>query len=243
MQLALSSYLQVCFSHDVSRSARTSLSSKDQMRPSSLPKFKMKRAETKDYVKWGIEEIKKDRASFHEFCKRKGIIAARERFLKFLKTEQGMEALTSVKNGNEKDSPEAATDKSNKTIILYPWPFLVVVRFSFSFRTFYVLIFSFTRGRTSVSLALAHIFGFRHIQSHVKNAAPAFIRNVFDLLHKHDVVIADKYVILCLFTFLSFYSTILNDRNNPTSSNTRLYRRVLNLSFSPCKIRIAVQFA
>jgi hypothetical protein len=48
--------------------------------------------------------------------------------LKFLKTQQGMEALAGVKNGNERDVPEAATDKSTKTIIV-PVLFLAVVRF------------------------------------------------------------------------------------------------------------------
>ena len=82
------------------------------------------------------------------------------------------------------------------------------MRYSFSFRTFYVLIFSFKTGKTSVSLALAHIFGFGHTQSDDtqtirKKAAPVFIKNVVDLLQKHDVVIADKYV-FCLFAFPDF---------------------------------------
>ena len=47
-------------------------------------------------------------------------------------------------------------------------------------------------GKTSVSIALAHIFGFGHTQSDDVLAAPAFIKNVTNLLHKHDVVIADK---------------------------------------------------
>ena len=97
---------------------RTLLSSKGQMKASSLPKSKMKRTETKVYVKWVIEEITKDRASFDGFAKGKGIIATREKFLKFLETKQGMEALAGVKNGNENDVPEAATDKSTKTIIV-----------------------------------------------------------------------------------------------------------------------------
>ena len=99
---------------------RTLLSSKGQMKASSLPKSKMKRTETKVYVNWVIEEIKKDRASFDGFANGKGIIATREKFLKFLETKQGREALAGVKNGvkNEKDVPEAATDKFTKTIIV-----------------------------------------------------------------------------------------------------------------------------
>jgi len=54
-------------------------------------------------------------------------------------------------------------------------------------------------GKTAVSVALAHIFGFGHTQSddvHVKKPAPVFIRNVKSLLESYDVVIADKYVSL-----------------------------------------------
>ena len=55
-----------------------------------------------------------------------------------LKTKQGIEELAGLKNGNEKDArpPISSTRQS-----LYPWPFLVVVRFPFSFRTFCILIF------------------------------------------------------------------------------------------------------
>lgn len=92
------------------------LSSKGEMTPSSLPKSKMKRPETEAYVRWVIEEIRKDRASFNEFGRGKGIIATREKFLKFLKTQQGMEQL---KNGNgEYAASVAATDKFSKTIIV-----------------------------------------------------------------------------------------------------------------------------
>ena len=88
------------------------------MRPSNLPKSKMRRAETKVYVKWVIEEIKKDRKSFDGFIKGKGIIATREKFLKFLETEEGMKALAlaSAKNANETDASK--TDKPTKTIIV-----------------------------------------------------------------------------------------------------------------------------
>lgn len=50
-------------------------------------------------------------------------------------------------------------------------------------------------GKTTVAIALAHLFGFGHTQSddvHVKKAAPMFIKNVKKLLETHDVVIADK---------------------------------------------------
>ena len=50
-------------------------------------------------------------------------------------------------------------------------------------------------GKTAISVALQHLFGFGHTQSddvQVKKAAPQFIKNVVNMLKKHDVVIADK---------------------------------------------------
>lgn len=54
-------------------------------------------------------------------------------------------------------------------------------------------------GKTSVGVALTHLFKFGHTQSDdvtVKKAAPVFLRNVNDLLHKQTIVIADKCVII-----------------------------------------------
>ena len=97
---------------------RTLLASKGDMAASNLPRSKMKRIETKVYVKWVIEEIQKDRASFAGFAKGKGIIATREKFLKFLESKEGLEALAAVKNGNDAIIPGAATNKFRKTIIV-----------------------------------------------------------------------------------------------------------------------------
>lgn len=52
-------------------------------------------------------------------------------------------------------------------------------------------------GKTAVSVALSHIFGFAHTQSDdvraCKKPGPVFVRNVMGLLETHDVVIADKF--------------------------------------------------
>jgi tRNA ligase len=88
--------------------------------------------------------------------------------------------------------------------------------------------FPFEIGKTSVSLALAHIFGFGHTQSddiRVKNSAPAFIKKVVDLLRRHDVVIADKCVIT-LFTLLAFFLTYSYDRNNHLKQHRQSLRDV-----------------
>jgi tRNA ligase len=98
------------------------LNAKGQMDASSLPRSKMKRNETKVYVEWVIQEITKNRASFDGFAKGKGIIATRERFLKFLETTQGLEALARVKNGKAKNDIEKVTPKVateyKKTVIV-----------------------------------------------------------------------------------------------------------------------------
>ena len=53
----------------------------------------------------------------------------------------------------------------------------------------------FLAGKTSLAVALKHLFGFGHVQSddiHAKKPAPIFIKRVVEELNKHDVVIADK---------------------------------------------------
>ena len=177
---------------------RTLLASKGDMAASNLPRSKMKRIETKVYVKWVIEEIQKDRASFAGFAKGKGIIATREKFLKFLESKEGLEALAAVKNGNDAVIPGAA-NKFRKTIIVpVAIPGCGEFRIFFLFHSLYSLILFFKIGKTSVSVALAHIFGFGHTQSdditakNKKARAPVFIKKVVDLLDKHNVVIADK---------------------------------------------------
>jgi tRNA ligase len=54
-----------------------------------LPKSKLKRKETRLYVDWVKKEIKHHPSAFSEFMKGKGIIATRERFLKWMETDEG----------------------------------------------------------------------------------------------------------------------------------------------------------
>ena len=71
------------------------------------------------------------------------------------------------------------------------------------------LVFEHLLGKTAVSVALSHLFGFGHTQSddiQAKKAAPVFINKVTNLLKKNDVVIADKWVICYAARFFSqFY--------------------------------------
>ncbi|SJK97856.1 uncharacterized protein ARMOST_01111 [Armillaria ostoyae] len=142
------------------------LSQKGELSEKSLPISKMKRPETKQYVRWVINEIKRDRKQFDHFGKGKGIIATRERFLAW-------KELNKDKPESQPASP--TTRQFGKTVIV---PVAIP-----------------GCGKTTVAVALAHIFGFGHTQSddvRVKKAAPIFLKNVTSLLNKHDVVIADK---------------------------------------------------
>ena len=68
------------------------LSTKGPLSGARLPKSKLKRPETILYVKWIKGEIGRDRGQFENFNKGKGIIATRERFLKWMDTGEAQEA-------------------------------------------------------------------------------------------------------------------------------------------------------
>ncbi|KAJ6620481.1 RNA ligase-domain-containing protein [Mycena sp. CBHHK59/15] len=154
------------------------LHAKGGMREAALPKGKMRRAETRAYVRWVIGEIARDDGAFEEYNKGKGIIATRERFLAHLATPKGATLLAAAKEGDLPAAPgpsPAADVPFGKTIIV---PVAIP-----------------GCGKTAVSVALAHIFGFAHTQSddvRAKKPAPLFIKDVTALLRTHDVVIADK---------------------------------------------------
>ncbi|KAI0366072.1 hypothetical protein BV20DRAFT_1097607 [Pilatotrama ljubarskyi] len=143
---------------------------------SNVPKSKLRRAETKLYVKWVIDEIKRDRKQFADYTKGKGIIATRERFLRWLETAQGKEAQKVAEETPEETGLRKNVDLKGRKVIITPIAVPGV-------------------GKTSVAVALSYLFGFGHVQSddiQAKKAAPIFIRNVTEALKKKDVVIADK---------------------------------------------------
>ncbi|KAJ7104359.1 RNA ligase [Mycena belliarum] len=149
-----------------------SVKGKDEMSVQKLPKGKMRRAETKAYARWVIDEIRRDPAAFAEYQHNKGIVAVRERFLAYLASDKGKKELRKTA---ESEPTISETGTFGKTIIV---PVAVP-----------------GCGKTAVAVALSHIFGFGHTQSddvHAKRAAPIFLKNVTDLLKTHDVVIADK---------------------------------------------------
>ncbi|KAI0030279.1 RNA ligase-domain-containing protein [Vararia minispora EC-137] len=150
---------------------RTLLAARGTLDAVSLPKSKMRRVETRLYVKWVIGEIQRDRSQFDGFAKGRGIIATRERFLEWMKAREGAEAAA-----ESTESEDAVEDKKFGKTIIVPVAVPGV-------------------GKTAIAVALSHLFGFAHTQSddvRARKAAPQFIKNVVRLLKDHDVVIADK---------------------------------------------------
>lgn len=144
----------------------------------NVPKSKLRRQETKVYAQWIIDEIQRDRSQFALFSKGKGIIATRERFLKWYESEAGKKTVEHVQSGKDTQArvKEAGEKKRFEKTIIVP----VAIPGC---------------GKTSVAVALTHLFGFGHTQSDdikAKKPGPVFIQNVTNLLKKNDVVIADK---------------------------------------------------
>ncbi|KAF9496652.1 RNA ligase [Pleurotus eryngii] len=169
-----------------------------------LPKTKMKRPETQRYAAWVCQELKQELIEndgklgpkFGTYTKGKGIIATRERFLAALEANGGV--------------PGTVDDTSSAEQVEGPKTFG---------KTIIVPVAIPGCGKTAVSVALAHIFGFGHTQSDditVKKAAPAFVRSVKTLLETHNVVIADKN------NHLSQHRTALRDATKSLSPPVRL---------------------
>ncbi|TCD71017.1 hypothetical protein EIP91_000515 [Steccherinum ochraceum] len=169
----------------------------------NVPKSKLRRKETKVYAEWVIREIQRDKDQFNEYQKGKGIIATRERFQKWLETEEGkkrMEGADANAGLQQTGGDEAPESKKFGKTIIVPVAIPGV-------------------GKTSLAVALKFLFGFGHTQSddiQVRKAAPVFIKNVVGLLDSHDVVIADKN------NHLRQHRTQLRDATKTMSPSVRL---------------------
>ncbi|KAI0777806.1 RNA ligase-domain-containing protein [Trametes elegans] len=144
--------------------------------PTNVPKSKLRRPETKLYVRWVCDEIKRDRSQFKEYSRGRGIIATRERFLRWLASTQGQQAQKEAEKVPEETGMQKDVDLRGGKVIIVPVAIPGI-------------------GKTSVAVALSYLFGFGHVQSddiQAKRAAPIFIKNVKEALENHDVVIADK---------------------------------------------------
>ncbi|CAK5279331.1 unnamed protein product [Mycena citricolor] len=149
------------------------------MSEGALSKGKMRRPESKVYVRWVMKEIVRDPETFAQYGKNKGIIATRDKFMVYLASEEGQQQLALAK---ENRLPPATTADTASPRAQFGKTVIVPVAIPGS-------------GKTAVAVALTHIFGFGHTQSDdvkAKKAAPIFLKNVNALLTTHDVVIADK---------------------------------------------------
>ncbi len=115
----------------------------------------MKRPETKLYVKWVIQEIKRNPKAFAQYNKNKGINATREKYLEYLKSHKGGQEL------QEAEKEVGKTEgKFGKTIIVpVAVPGCGTYSLLHSNRLNSDIVLT---GKTAVSVALAHIFGFGH---------------------------------------------------------------------------------
>jgi tRNA ligase len=129
----------------------------------------MKRSETKVYVNWVIEEFKKNPDAYKDYTEGKGIIATRENFLAEMQSDLGERGLAAAEKGDEVP-PTPDVPEFGKTIIV---PVAIPgcgKDFVFCARC----PVESCVGKTSVAVALSHIFGFGHTQSddvHAKKAA------------------------------------------------------------------------
>jgi tRNA ligase len=88
---------------------------------SALAKKRMQRPETKVYVNWVVSEIKRDVRQFDGYNANHGIIATRERFLKWLEENKGKTEARSVPSvaGTSTSTSNTVVEKTfGKTIIV-----------------------------------------------------------------------------------------------------------------------------
>ncbi|CEL61453.1 hypothetical protein RSOLAG1IB_10035 [Rhizoctonia solani AG-1 IB] len=147
---------------------------KGQLRAAQIPNHMLRRPETRAYRHWVEDQIRHNPKSLNGFSEGHGIIAARERFLEWCEKSEGKAILQKegIKSSLESEVPYKGV---HKTIIM---PIGIP-----------------GSGKTAISIALQHIYGFGHTQSDdvkQKKTGPQFVKNVLELFKNHDVVLADR---------------------------------------------------
>jgi tRNA ligase len=195
------------------------LSQKGPLNSGRLSKKRMQRPESQVYVKWVIQEIKRDRKQFDGYLANHGIVATRERFQAWFSTQQGNHELELAEAAPEGSGLDDRSKREFGKTIIFP----VAVPGC---------------GKTTVAVALAHLYGFGHVQSdniqQGKKAGPNFIKNVINLLDKHDVVIADKYAFPAT-THLRFFSVLKYRNNHLKQHRQALHEAIVNF-FPPVRL-------
>ncbi|KAH7160092.1 RNA ligase-domain-containing protein [Dactylonectria estremocensis] len=133
------------------------------------PKFKKHIAITEEYLLYARKRLVSDPKLAKEYNLNHGIISLRDDFLKF-KNLKGADA------ANMDDLDPLVMTEVTKDVILCP-------------------IATIGCGKTTIALALAHLFGWGHVQNDNisgKGRPPRFTKAVLDQLKDHPAVLADR---------------------------------------------------
>lgn len=151
-----------------------SAASKGSIDEAKLSKSKQRRPETIAYVTWVKREIATNPKLFEKYNFGKGIIATRERFLKYMEDggSSELEKITSSMNAlSLKKKQIVGTEK----VIIAPISIPCC-------------------GKTSIAIALSYLFNFGHVQMDNCRDRKSFLKKIKQELSTHDVVFADKSV-------------------------------------------------
>ncbi|KAI8602501.1 RNA ligase-domain-containing protein [Dissophora ornata] len=140
-------------------------------------KVRMKYPLTKAYVEFVKDLMHKQPALFADYNKNLGIIAIRDMFLKEWESKSTQDQESSIALSLESNANAAAEEDFQRTVL--------------------IPIATIGCGKTTVSVALAKLFGWAHVSSddfnHMrKNPGQKFIKEIVDRLKKNMVVIADR---------------------------------------------------
>ncbi len=96
-------------------------------KPLNIPRSRLERPESRVYRDWVEKEINTHPKDFQDFMKGQGIVATRERFLRWLETSEGQKKLVAAGGAPKVDGAHAivkpegdspATKKFGKTVIV-----------------------------------------------------------------------------------------------------------------------------
>lgn len=136
------------------------------------PRYKKHKEITEQYLLYARQQLAKDPALGKAFNANHGIIAMRDGFLK-TRGLQGADIIRQQQIAEEGSSVDGVTDK----VILVP-------------------VASIGCGKTTVALALTHLFGWGHVQNDnitvTKGKPRAFATQVCNTLAAHPAVVADR---------------------------------------------------
>jgi len=102
---------------EVTKMLLTQHSKGQLLSPATLPKGKMRRSETKQYVKWVIREIQRDKKAFDGYAKGHGIVSTRERFLTWF-AEQGLKLGSELTEESAEEGKVSGGEQGAKVIIV-----------------------------------------------------------------------------------------------------------------------------